>query len=270
MYQNAPCSGPGMVKCLICSGRHYGFIKGLTTVISSRVMNAAERLTADMFIPVSQAVAIGNGLVNSKLPYRVIPNFLPDNVINSTDDSYLSQLPCRDYLLYVGALEKIKGIDVLLRAYGELNNAPPLVLIGYQTSNFQFQTTRNVIVLKNWPNAAVREAMYRSAFTLIPSIMWEACPTVAMESMAMGRPIIASRIGGLTDLVEEGVTGFLVPPGDSNALRQAIELLLANPNLREQMGRAGKNKVVKFQASTVVPRIEDVYNDLVSKPRNYL
>jgi glycosyltransferase involved in cell wall biosynthesis len=233
-------------------------------------MNAAERLAADMFIPVSQAVAIGNGLVNSSLPYRVIPNFLPDNVINSTDDSYLSQLPCRDYLLYVGALEKIKGIDVLLRAYGELNNAPPLVLIGYQTSNFQFQVNRNVIVLKNWPNAAVREAMYRSVFTLIPSICRESCPTVAMEAMAMGRPIIASRIGGLTDLVDEGVTGFLVPPGDSNALRQSIELLLANPNLREQMGRAGKNKVVKFQASTVVPRIEDVYNDLVSKPRNYL
>jgi L-malate glycosyltransferase len=79
----------------------------------------------------------------------------------------------------------------------------------------------------------------------------------------MGKPVIASRIGGLTDIVVDGETGYLVPPGDPQALRKAIQCLLDNPALREHMGNMAKQRIVEFQAKAVVPRIEQVYHELL-------
>ena len=270
MYQNALCDGPNMMKCLGCAVEHYGFIKGIPTVLGHRVMGQVERTIVDMFLPVSQATAIASGLVGSQLPFQVIPNFMPDNIGLSQDDaeSYLKQLPAQGYLLFVGAFSRQKGMDVLLHAYAGLTDAPPLVLIGYQTPEWPLLSVdcpANVFVLKDWPRYAVMEAWRRSIIALLPSVGPEACPTVVMEAMATGRPVIASRIGGLPDLVDDGETGFLVQPGDPSALQQAIERLLANADLRERMRQAALRKVVEFQASTVVPRIEHVYEELLQK-----
>jgi len=86
-----------------------------------------------------------------------------------------------------------------------------------------------------------------------------------MEAMASGKPVIASRIGGIVDLDDEDETGLLVGPGDSLALREAMERLLANPDMRKRMGQVALYKVVDFQASTIVPRIEFVYEELLLK-----
>src|SRR5258708_31878298 len=107
------------------------------------------------------------------------------------------------------------------------------------------------------------EAWRRSMLALAPSVVPETFGMVVMEAMSTGRPVIASRIGGLIDLVADGETGFLVQPGDSLALQQAIERLLAGPDLRRRMGQAALCKVVEFQASTVVPRIVQVYEELL-------
>ena len=79
----------------------------------------------------------------------------------------------------------------------------------------------------------------------------------------MGKPVIASRIGGLVDIVIDGETGFLVPPGDHQALREAMQSLLDDPVQRERMGNVAKQRIVEFQAKTVVPRIEQVYQELL-------
>ena len=121
---------------------------------------------------------------------------------------------------------------------------------------------RNVFVLRDWPRYAVMEAWHRSMMALIPTVGPDSCPTVAMEAMTMGKPIVASRGGGLIDLVTDGETGFLVQPGDATALQQAIERLLAHPDLRSRMGQAALRKVMAFQASTVVPRIEHIYEQV--------
>ena len=80
--------------------------------------------------------------------------------------------------------------------------------------------------------------------------------------MVMGSPVVASRIGGMVDMVDDGETGFLFPPGDADALAAALRRLLIEPGLRQQMGEASKQKVVAFQAKTVVPRIEAVYRQV--------
>lgn len=267
IYGDAHCDGPNLSKCLRCVGEHYGMTKGAPVLLANRLMSAIERGAVDMFVPVSQAVATDNQLHGRGLPVRVIPNFVPDDVgvLPAEPHPYLAQLPAEPFMLFVGAFGRYKGLDVLLRAYRELKDAPPLVIIGYQTPEYPIRTTEfppNTLVLRDWPHEAVMQAWQRCLFGLAPSTWSEPCPTVAMEAMALGRPVIGTRMGGLTDLIVDGETGLLVPPDDHAALRQAIITLLADADLRARMGQAGKRKVVEFQAGNVVQRMEQLYREL--------
>ncbi len=270
LHHDLLCDGPGFIKCLGCARQFYGTAKGIPTVLGSRVMDTFRRNLVDMFLPVSQAVALGNNLTESQLPFQVIHNFIPDDagMLYNDIEPYLAQLPGKDYLLFVGALNRQKGLDILLRAYAGMTNVPPLVLIGYPSSDWpklSADCSDNVLVFKNWPRQAVMGAWRRSMLGLLPSVSQELCPTVIMEAMSEARPVIASRIGGIPDLVDDGRSGLLVEPGDPLALRLAIEQLVANPDLRQSMGQAALRKVVEFQASTVVPRIESVYEKLLQQ-----
>ncbi len=267
MRDGEPCSGPGPVKCFSCAGKNYnGLAKGIAVTLGNWMMKAPERALVDMFVPVSEAVAIGNGLATRRHPYRVIPNFIPDDVGDLDDDSpeYLTQLPPDGYLLFVGSLTRQKGIETLLEAYAGLVGAPPLVLVGYTLPETPKTFPPNVVVLKNWPHAAVMTAWHHSLAGIVPSIWPDPCPSVAMEAMAAGKPVIASRIGGLPEIVADGETGILVPPGDPDALRAAMARLLDDPALAARMGAAGRQRVAAFHASTVVGQIESLYNEVVA------
>ena len=265
MYRDRPCSGPGLVKCLDCAAGQYGRLKAFPTVLATPLARAAEQASVDIFLPVSTAVAVGNGLNKGHVPFQVIPNFLLDEQPSSALDleQCLVQLPPERFLIFVGAFGRHKGVDVLLDAYSGIPNAPPLVLIGYETSGYELPACPNVIVLRNLPRAAVMEALRRSSLALIPSVCPDSCPTVAMEAMAAGCPVIASRVGGLPDLVDDGVTGILVPPSDSLALREAIQLLLNDVEMQQRMSAKARQKVTEFMAEKVVPRIERVYGQLI-------
>jgi glycosyltransferase involved in cell wall biosynthesis len=229
-------------------------------------MAAPERALVDMFVPVSEAVASGNGIPGGTRPYRIIPNFIPDDVGELYDEGYRAQLPPDGYLLFVGSLTRQKGIETLLEAYAGLAVAPPLVLVGYTMPESPTSFPPNVIALKNWPHKAVMTAWRHSLAGVVPSIWPDPCPGVAMEAMATGRPVIAARIGGLPEIVADGETGLLVPPEDADALRAAMARLIADPALAARMGEAGRQRVRRFHASTVVGQIESVYDEVCGIP----
>jgi glycosyltransferase involved in cell wall biosynthesis len=230
-------------------------------------MSKAERRLVDLFVPISRAVSHGNNLDDNHFDVQVIPNFIRDDLSDrqESNDPCLALLPDNGYLLFVGDLVEDKGINVLLQAYRELKNAPPLVLIGRKFPNLPLDLPRNVHMLGMWKHPSVLEAWRRCSIALTPSIWAEPFGLVAIEAMAVGRPVIASGIGGLRDFILDGQTGYLVPPGDPIALQHAIESLLANPQLRERMGQAAKQKSIEFQASSVIPRIEHAYQALIEK-----
>lgn len=268
-YRGAPCEGPSPSKCLSCGAAHYGTLKGYGTVLTHRVASAAERALVDCFLPVSEAVARGNGLTSGRQRYQVIPNFIPDDAAaeKQSADEYLAQLPDGPFLLFVGALIPAKGIEVLLDAYAGLTDAPPLVLIGATWPGSPTIFPPNVITLRDWPHHAVMAAWRRGLLGLVPSIWGEPCPTVALEAMAAGKPLIASRIGGLTTIVAENDTGLLVPPGDVAAWRAAIGALLADPGRAARLGEAGRERVhQQFVASAVIPQIAGIYRRLLNEP----
>jgi glycosyltransferase involved in cell wall biosynthesis len=217
-----------------------------------------------MFLPVSRAIAEATELAKHGLAYRIIPNFIPDDSGQQLeeDNPLLAQLP-HDYLLFVGDIRRGKGVEVLLRAYSDMASQVPLILIGRLGADFSSDLPPNVHLLQSWPHDAIMSAWSRCSIALIPSIVLDACPTVALEAMAMGRPVVASRIGGLPDIVDHGKTGFLVTPGDTLTLQKAMRRLLDDRALREGMGDLARQKVVEFQASAVVPRIEQVYREVL-------
>jgi glycosyltransferase involved in cell wall biosynthesis len=266
VYHDAACDGPGF-KCLGCAAAHYGLPRGVPTVLANWTMGLVERAAVDMFLPVSQAVAAGNGLVNSPLRFQVVPNFVPDDVatVAMRDGSYDARLPAEDYLLFVGDISPDKGAPVLLKAYAEMASSVPLVLIGRRNALMPTDLGKNVTLLESMPHDAVMLFWSKSIMGLVPSIVPDACPTVVIEAMATGRPVVASRIGGMVDLVSPEETGLLVPPGDVTALRHAMERLILNPDLRTRMGQAAERRVLEFQAKSVVPRIEQVYERVIAR-----
>lgn len=271
IYQGEPCTGPGFSKCITCTIDHYGLLKALPSTFGNWTMGIVERASVDMFLSVSECVASFNGLTASRYPNMVIPNFVPDSVgtLPSNVDPCLNDLPPDGYLLYVGDLRRLKGAHDAITAYEKLQAAgvkdlPPLVLIGSENPDTPKQLPPNVHMFKSWRHDAVMHAWSRSSIGLVPSILHDACPTTVMEAMGMGKPVVGTRMGGIPDLIADGETGFIVPARDTDKLSQAIRRLVEDTALRQKMGEAGKQRVVNFTAGTVIPRIEQVYRDLLA------
>ncbi|MCK9915727.1 glycosyltransferase family 4 protein [Microbacteriaceae bacterium K1510] len=263
------CAGPSLGKCLRCATDHYGPVKGLVTLAGNRASGALERSTVDKFLAVSRAIATGNRLAESDLPFEVVPNFVADDpgVVPADGHPQLDLLPADGFLLYVGDLRRLKGLHVLLEAYAMLRNAPPLVLIGRRCEDTPRELLRNVMLFESWPHAAVMQAWRRCLFGLTPSILPEACASVIIEAMTVGKPVVATTVGGSPDLIDDGQTGLLVPPRDAQALYRAMRALIEHPDLCRQMGAAARIKAREFTASAIVPRIEQIYADVAEGNR---
>lgn len=256
------CSGPG-ARCTPCTTRHYGTVKGAVTLHALRAMAHLERRQVDMFVAVSSAIAHANRLADRSLPHRVIPNFIPDGVEDTPADldPRVQALP-EGCLLMVGDLSADKGVHVLLAAYARLREPPPLVLIGRRVADSPDTLPAGVTVIDGLPHASVMQAWRRCRFGIVASTCLDASPTVTLEALACGKPVIGSAIGGIPDQIEEGVNGLLVPPGDVVALAAAMQRLLDDPEGCERMGHAAHAKVAPFRSSAVIQRIETLYQDL--------
>jgi len=92
----------------------------------------------------------------------------------------------------------------------------------------------------------------------------EGTPVVAIEALAAGRPVVATRVGGVPDVVTDGVDGFLVEPGDIEALADRLERLALDPELRSAMGEAGRTRVLpRYAVSRLIDDIDRLYRSLL-------
>jgi glycosyltransferase involved in cell wall biosynthesis len=136
-------------------------------------------------------------------------------------------------VLYAGRLSPEKGVAELAEAARGLN----LVVAGDGPLRDRVPGALGFV-----PHDEL-EALYRRAAVVVCPSHREGFGVVAMEAMAHGRPVVASAVGGLLDLVVDGETGLLVPPGDVGALRAALDRLLADPDLRRRLGEAGRERI---------------------------
>lgn len=101
------------------------------------------------------------------------------------------------------------------------------------------------------------------------AIQPDSFPTVLLESMALGRAVIATDLGGPREIVEDGVTGMLVPPHRADLLAEAMRTLLADPPRRRKMGQAGAERSrERFHAARMAREIERLYEPLISNRKD--
>jgi glycosyltransferase involved in cell wall biosynthesis len=137
-------------------------------------------------------------------------------------------------VLYVGRLSEEKGVRELARAAGGM----PLVVVGDGPLRHLFPGAVGFV-----PPARLGEYYERAAVVVCPSRR-EGFGVVCAEAMAYGRPVVASAVGGLLDLVEDGVSGLLVAPGDTTALRLALARLLEDRGERQRLGDAARARAL--------------------------
>lgn len=170
-------------------------------------------------------------------------------------NSFSPRSPSRKtVILFAGLVrESIKGFEVLKDACRRLwqkRQDFELVVTGEADSDEQF--LRSI----GWRTQSELPKIYQgSDLVVVPSIAQEGLSRTAVEAMASGRPVIGSRLGGMAELIDDGVTGLFVEPGDGQDLAHKIEHLLDHPELRRQFGKRGRQRFEKdFAWPTVIER----------------
>jgi glycosyltransferase involved in cell wall biosynthesis len=259
------CDGPGAAKCLRCGVGHYGVAKGAFIASAVQATGPFLRRGVDMYVPVSRSVAERLSLARRGLRYEVLPNLLAaprQGPPAEVDPELIAKLPAGDFVLFLGDATVDKGALLLAQAHRMLDRPPPLVFVGRTIDIGGIRREGDVRVLGPWPHPAALEAVRRCTLLVVPSIVPETFGIAALEAMGMGKPVIASNIGGLPELVVDGETGRLVPPGDPAALRDALRDMLADRKGLEAMGEAARVRADLYRAEAVVPRFEAVYRSL--------
>jgi len=172
---------------------------------------------------------------------------------------------------WLGRMTGIKRTDDVLLAFRELRergvDAVLCMVGGGPDSELVERRASELGVIRNTFFLGYQEevARFYSAFDalVLPSTN-EGTPVTAMEALAAGRPVVATRVGGVPDVVREGTDGFLVEAGDVDALAERLERLAGDPGLRERMGQAGRERVLpRYAVDRLVDDIDRLYRSLL-------
>lgn len=257
------CSGPAIAKCLECAGSFYGRAKGTAAVVGVLAGRGLLRRRMDGLHSVSRFVEdqMRHHLLDGRdVAEAVLPDFRSADG-GAPADVRLPGLPER-YIVFVGALRRVKGVDVLLDAWGGLDDPPALVLVGTRAPDTPAAFPDGVHVVYDAPGPAVMRAFDCALFAVAPSVWAEPLGNVVHEAQSRGRAVIGTAPGGHEDMIEDGVDGLLVPPGDVLALRAAMQRLLTDPELASRMGAVGRRNAARYTAASVVPAFEALYREL--------
>lgn len=181
-------------------------------------------------------------------------------------------------VVYAGRLVRAKGVDVLLRAHAEVVRAVPaarLIVAGDGPERASLQDLASRLNLDDhvsFTGHLARERMeaeFETAWVqVVPSVWEEPFGNVVTEAMMRGNAVIASRIGGIQDIIQDDVNGILVPPGDASILSRALVQLLTNPSRAASLGEAGRTRVIRdFGEDRLVDRMEQIFRVVASQSR---
>lgn len=190
-------------------------------------------------------------------------------------------------VLYVGAVVPAKGLLHLVRAIGRVHGEHPCRLLvaggaglwptpdaprpGADAYTVSVQAAAKDLPV-TWLGVLAQEQMpqiYALADVFAcPSVWEEPFGTVNVEAMAAGTPVVASRAGGIPEVVADGETGLLVPPGDPDALARALATLIDDPHRRRQLGAAARLRAAAFTWEAAAKRLDALYREALRNEPN--
>ena len=196
---------------------------------------------------------------------------------------FLGLLPEDRMVLFVGRIEPLKGVDTLIRAMACLqlkNEGHPvhLAIIGGDPDANPEDMTAEMTRLQNLSDELsmgqtviflgkrgqdTLPYYYSAAEVVVMPSHYESFGMVALEAMACGTPVIASDIGGLGFLVQDGETGYTIPDGEPDTMCEKLSLLLGNAQLRERMGRRAAEVAQSYAWENIAKQIVGIYQELL-------
>ncbi len=276
LYKDRLCSGPAFAKCVQCANSFYGTPKGMIAVLGVFASLPLLRRSITGFHSISHFVQDftettllrnGKSIPNHPdiKPSAIIPSFLVglDDTVGLSS-KFIDQLPAQPFMLFVGAIMRRKGVYQLLEAYQQLVSPPPLVLIGTLEHDSPASFPPGVVVLQNFPHSCVMAAWERCLFGVVPSLWPEPLGAVVFEAMSRGKAVIGTKPGGHEEMIIDGETGYLVPQGDVEAFRRAMQCLIDNDAMRESFGLAGQARLAQFTAEAALPQFEALYRRVIT------
>jgi glycosyltransferase involved in cell wall biosynthesis len=231
---------------------------------------------SDRTVCVSDAVArhIHQTCNTPQARLQVIPNGIDyDHFADAApiDPAELGLNPRRRTLIYVGRLDRVKGVEILLAAMADLVEQFDLQLIvagdGPEKPRLKSLADQKALLGRVHFLGFHRDVagLLKASDMLILPSFWEGLPLSVMESMAAGTPVVASRIDGVSPLIQDHKTGLLFTSGDSQSLKNAISELLAHPELRgEIIPQAQKLVREKYTRQTMIRGYERLFDSLQS------
>jgi len=252
-----------------------------------RLSSWCERVSADSAAAV---VAVSDGMrADIMTAYPEIPAERIRVIRNGIDTTEYHPDPATDvlerydidvrrpYVIFVGRITRQKGVPVLLRAASGLDPRAQLVLCAGQadTPELEAEVTGLVDGLRVsrsgvvWipemlPKREVIQLLTHATVFAIPSI-YEPLGIVNLEAMACGTAVVGSRTGGIPEVVADGETGLLVPPGEPEPLAEALNVLIRDPDRAAAMGQAGRKRAVaEFGWAAIAAQTAALYAELVT------
>ncbi|HII61781.1 glycosyltransferase family 4 protein [Pyrococcus horikoshii] len=211
----------------------------------------------------------------TSVPVLIVPNGVDDERFFPARDKEKIKAKFGlegNVVLYVSRMSYRKGPHVLLNAFSKIEDAT-LVMVGngemlpFLKAQTKFLGIENKVVFMGYvPDDILPEVFRMADVFVLPSISSEAFGIVILEAMASGVPIIATDVGGIPEVIKENSAGLLVPPGNELKLREAIEKLLKNEELRKWYGNNGRRSVEeKYSWNKIVVKIERIYNEVLQE-----
>jgi glycosyltransferase involved in cell wall biosynthesis len=187
--------------------------------------------------PFAKAKLILAGFRENQIVIVPNPASVNETAANSSEGKYVA---------FAGRLSPEKGLDTILAAAAQMPDVPFKVAgDGPILWELKARAPRNVEFLGKLGSDELPKFYEGARLLVVPSVWFEQFPMVVLEAMARGLPVIASRIGGLPGIIEEGVSGSLFEPGNSVALMHEVRRLWEDPLLCSRMGSAGRQKALR-------------------------
>ncbi|GIW56728.1 MAG: hypothetical protein KatS3mg082_3132 [Nitrospiraceae bacterium] len=252
----------------------YPLLRSARNVLVVHDVQPANRRTRLVFVLAGRKIRkyaavsddVQRSLVRLRIPekaIRVIPNGISISAGMNSGPAR-ERFPCAVGI--VGQIIPRKGHEVLIEALRLLaGDGVPFHCVIVGDGDPVYRSRLESLVERYGLGARVtwtgyigdQDAIYRQIDVLVVPSLQEPFGLVAAEGAARGLPVVASRVGGLTAVVREGLTGFLAEPGDPRALASKLRILIQNPELRREMGRAGREYVTRhFSADLMCERFE--------------